>query len=56
MGRKMAGTRFMTLIFVIFSIFSPRAKISKDPTQVISAITTSLKTGERTEAIIEIEP
>ena len=38
MGRKMAGTRFITLILVRPSIFSDSAMISKEPTQVISAM------------------
>ena len=41
MGRKMAGTRFITLILVSPSMFSDRATISRDPTQVISAMTAS---------------
>ena len=47
MGRKMAGTRFMTLTFVAPSMFSARAAIIKDPTQVISAMTLSLRKGWR---------
>ena len=33
-GRKIAGTRFMTLILVTFSIFRLRATISREPTPV----------------------
>ena len=55
-GIRQAGTRFMTLIFVRFSIFRPSARISREPTQVISAMTISLRRGCRKEAIREIEP
>ena len=41
MGRKMAGTRFITLILVRPSMFKDSATISKEPTQVISAMTAS---------------
>ena len=52
----MAGTRFITLIFVRPSIFKDRATMSSDPTQVISAMTASPKKGERTEASREMLP
>lgn len=49
-GRKMAGTRFMTLILVTPSMFSESATISREPTQVISAMTASPRKGWRKEA------
>ena len=52
----MAGTRFITLIFVTFSIFSPSATIRSEPTQVISAITVSLSRGDSRPAAREIAP
>ena len=52
----MAGTRFMTLIFVRPSIFRLRATISKEPTQVISAMTASPRRGERKAAAREMAP
>ena len=55
-GRKIAGTRFMTLILVTFSIFRLRATISREPTQVISAITLSLSRGASNPAAREIVP
>ena len=55
-GRKMAGTRFMTLIFVTPSMLRARAAIIKDPTQVISAMTLSTKKGSKKEAAKAISP
>ena len=55
-GRKIAGTRFMTLILVTFSIFRLRATISREPTQVISAITASPSRGDSSPARREIAP
>lgn len=55
-GRKMAGTRFMILIFDATSIFSPNATMSREPTQVISAITLSLSRGASNPAAREIVP
>ena len=49
-GRKIAGIRFMTLIFVMPSIFRLMAKIRREPTQVISAMTASPRKGDNTEA------
>ena len=46
-GRNMAGTKFITLILVIPSIFRLMATISSEPTQVISATTASLRRGAR---------
>ena len=45
MGRKMAGTKFITLILVRPSMFKDSATISKEPTQVISAITAIAQIG-----------
>ena len=56
MGRKMAGTRFMTLILVTFSMFRDRATISREPTQVISAMTVSLSSGASSPAAKEMAP
>ena len=55
-GRKMAGTRFMTLILVSPSILKASATISREPTQVISAMTVSLRRGCRNEASREMDP
>ena len=55
-GRKIAGTRFMTLILVPFSIFRLRATISREPTQVISAITASPSRGDSSPAKREMAP
>ena len=55
-GRMQAGTRFITLILVMPSMFSARATISSEPTQVISAITASPRKGEIKEASREIRP
>ena len=55
-GRKIAGTRFMTLILVTFSIFRLRATISREPTQVISAITASPSRGDSSPARREMAP
>ena len=52
----MAGTRFMILIFDATSIFSPNATMSREPTQVISAITLSLSRGASNPAAREIVP
>ena len=49
-GRNMAGTKFITLILVIPSIFRLMATISSEPTQVISATTASLRRGARLPA------
>ena len=46
----MAGTRFMTLIFVMPSILKDSATIINEPTQVISAMTASRSSGSRKEA------
>lgn len=40
----------MTLIFVMPSIFRLIAKIRREPTQVISAMTLSPRKGDNTEA------
>ena len=49
-GGSIAGTRFITLIFVSPSIFKPIATIIREPTQVISAMTASPRKGARKEA------
>ena len=45
-GKNIAGIYFITFNLVTLSIFIPRPIINNDPTQVISAITISLKYGE----------
>ena len=47
MAKKMAGTKFMIFSLVAPSIFNPRPMIKRLPTQVISAMTGSLRMGER---------
>ena len=57
MGNRQAGTRFMTLIFVMPSIFRLRAAMSREPTQVISAITASPpRKGAMKDALREMSP
>ena len=46
-GRKIARIKSSTLILVTFNRFSPMARMSNDPTQVISATAASLSTGAR---------
>lgn len=50
MGKKIAGTKFMTLILVIPSMFKLMARMSSDPAQDISAMTASLSSGARAPA------
>ena len=57
MGKKIAGTIFITLILVIFSMFKDRAMISREPTQVISPMTVSFcSSGARKAASREMLP
>ncbi len=55
-GMKIANIKSITLILVTFSRFNPIARISSDPTQVISAIAASLSTGASVCASSVIAP
>ena len=46
MGRKMARMKFITRMLVSLSRLSPMAKMSSEPTHVISATAASLNRGE----------
>ena len=52
----MAGTRFITRILVTPSIFKLMARMSREPTELISAMTSGPSNGERREASTAMSP